>query len=96
MLALPLKPGVGVKVAVRLKPVPLIAAKVPPLTARSPVLPFQAKLAPGSSLKRKVIHAVCPLPTSGLSLVMVTVGASVSTDKTSEAAAAPALPARSV
>ena len=61
MLALPLaKLAVGVKVAVRVSPVPLMALKLPLLTTTSPVLPFQTKVLPGSSLKVKVMLAVSP------------------------------------
>ena len=95
MLALPLKPGVGVKVAVRLKPLPLTAPSVPPVTLMSPVLPSQSKPT-GSSVKVKVMLAVCPLPKSGLSLLMVMVGASVSMLRIGVVAAAPGFPAASV
>ena len=50
--------AVGVKVAERVSPVPLMAPSVPPLTTTSPLVPFQVKLAPGSSLKVKVTVAV--------------------------------------
>jgi hypothetical protein len=59
MLAEPLaKLAVGVNVPVRVRPVPLIAPKVPPEIVRSPAVPFQAKLVPGSSEKVKVVAAV--------------------------------------
>ncbi len=59
MLAEPLdKLAVGVKAAVRDSPVPLITLRVPPEIVRSPVVPFQAKLVPGSSEKVNVIVAV--------------------------------------
>ena len=51
-----MKPAVGVKVAVRTAPLPLIAPSTPPLTAISPVLPSQSKPL-GVSLKLKVITA---------------------------------------
>jgi hypothetical protein len=50
--------AVGVKTAVRVKPDPLIAPSVPPATTTSPLLPSQAKVLPGSSLKLKVMVAV--------------------------------------
>ena len=75
---------------------PLTGPKVPPETSMSPVLPSQVKLLPGSSLKRNVINAVLPTPTTCRSLVMVTVGARVSTLKIGVAPALPVLPARSV
>ena len=59
MLAAPLdKLAVGVKTAVRVRPVPLIALKVPPETVRSPVDPFQAKLAPG--VLRATVSSLVP------------------------------------
>ena len=58
MLAGVVLPAVGVKVAVRVKPVPVIAPKVPPVTSTSPLAPSQANERPGSSLKLKVIVAV--------------------------------------
>ena len=76
MLALPLsKLAVGVKVAMRIRPLPLMAPRVPPVTTRSPVLPFQAKLLPGSSLKLKVMVAVSPTLRADLLLVIARVGA---------------------
>ncbi len=79
MLAEPLdKLAVGVKTAVRDSPVPLIALKVPPEMVRSPVVPFQAKLVPGSSENVKVIFAVWPIFSVATLDVIATVGASVS------------------
>ena len=80
MLALPAAvPAVGVKVAVRVRPEELeIALRVPPTTATSPVVPSQAKLGPGSSLKAKVMAAVCPIFSCDTSLVIASVGATVS------------------
>ncbi len=76
MLALPeAKPGVGVKVAVRVKPVPLIAPRLPPVVTMSALV----KLGPGSSLKVKVMLAVWPALTALTSLPIVSVGAKVST-----------------
>ena len=61
MLAEPLlKFGVGVKRAVRVRPVPLMDPKVPSVTAKSPEVPSQAKLEPGSSVNVKVMAAVSP------------------------------------
>ena len=74
MLAVPLlRLAVGVKVAVRVRPVPLMALKVPPETATSPVLPFQLKVENGSSLKVKVMVAVSPALRAATLLVIVTV-----------------------
>ena len=76
MLALPeAVPTVGVKVAVRVRPLPLIALRLPPVTMMSPVVPSQAKLLPGSLLKVNVIVAVSPDLTAGTLLVMDSVGA---------------------
>ncbi|MNV65187.1 hypothetical protein D3C71_1578700 [compost metagenome] len=60
MLTVPELAGVGVKVAVRVKPDPDMAPSVPPVTTTSPVVPSQAKVVPGSSLKVKVMLAVSP------------------------------------
>ena len=96
MLALPLaKLAVGVKTAVRFKPVPLIAPSVPPVTTTSPVLPFQLKLEPGFSLKLKVMVAVSPALSADLSLVMLKVGARVSMLIEGVVPAAPTLPTAS-
>ena len=93
MLAEPLvKLAVGVKTAVRVSPVPLIALKVPPDTFKSPAVPFQAKLVPGSSEKVNVIAAVSPTLRVGMSEVIVTVGASVSIVIVGEEPAEPVLP----
>jgi len=79
MLAEPLdKLAVGVKTAVRVRPVPLMVAKVPPETMRSPTVPFQAKLVPGSSEKVNVMSAVSPTFSAAIFEVIATVGASVS------------------
>ena len=96
MLAEPLdKLAVGVKTAVRLRPVPLMAPKVPPETVRSPVVPFQVKLAPGSSENVKVIFAVWPIFSVATLDVIATVGASVSIVIEGEVPAEPVLPAAS-
>ena len=86
-------PAVGVKIAVRVLPVPLMALSVPPETSTSPVLPFQLKELPGSSLKVKVMVAVCPPIRADLSLLMLSVGARVSMLTEGVTAATPALPA---
>ena len=80
MLALPLfKLAVGVKIAVRVRPVPLMALRVPLLRVMSPALPSHVKELPGSSEKVNVILAVWPTNNWVLLLVMLTVGAVVST-----------------
>ena len=96
MLAEPLdKFAVGVKTAVRVSPVPLIAARVPPETARSPTVPFQAKLVSGSSEKVNVMVAVSPTFSVATLDVIATVGESVSMVIEGEIPAAPVLPAAS-
>ena len=78
MLAEPLdKLAVGVNTAVRVRPEPLIAPKAPPETMRSPAVPFQAKLVPGSSEKVNVMLAVSPAFSAATFEVIVTVGGSV-------------------
>lgn len=69
---------VGVNVAVRVKPVPLMLPKVPPVTSTSPALDVHTKLLPGSSLNAKVMAAVSPDFNALTSEVMLTVGAVVS------------------
>lgn len=79
MLTVPLLVlAVGVKVAVRVRPLPEIAAKAPPVIVISPVIPPQAKVEPGSSLKAKVMVAVSPIFKAATLLVMANVGAVVS------------------
>ena len=96
MLALPeAKLAVGVKVAVRVRPLPLIAPSVPPVTTTSPAVPFHVKVPPGSSLKVKVMVAVSPALSVALLLVIVSVGAVVST-MTVSTPLVPALFARSM
>jgi hypothetical protein len=97
ILAEPLdKLAVGVKIDVRVSPIPLTAPKVPPETVRSPVVPFQAKLVPGSSEKVKVMFAVSPTFSAARFDVIATVGASVSIVIEGEVLADPVLPAASV
>jgi hypothetical protein len=97
MLAEPLdRLAVGVKVAVRVSPVPLIAPRVPPEMVRSPVVPFHEKPVPGSSENVKVMFAVSPIFRVAISEVIVTVGESVSIVIVGEAPAEPVLPAVSV
>ncbi len=96
MLTEPLdKLEVGVKTAVRVSPVPLIAPRVPPEIVRSPVVPFQAKLDPGSSEKVNVMVAVSPTFNVDTLDVIATVGASVSIVIVGEAPAEPELTAAS-
>ncbi len=79
MLAVPpLVLAVGVKVAVRVRPEPLMAPSVPPETTTSPVDPSQVKVEPGSSLKVKVIVAVSPAFSVLALLVIDSVGAVLS------------------
>ena len=96
MLAEPLdKLAVGVKTAVRVSPVPLIAVKVPPETARSPVVPFQAKLVLGSSENVNVMVAVSPTLSADTFVVIATFGATVSMVIEGEVPAEPVFPAAS-
>ncbi len=97
MLAVPLaKLAVGVKTAVRVRPVPLMAPKVPPEATRSPELPSHAKLVLGSSENVKVMLAVCPALSTAKLLAMLTVGAKVSIEMLGVTPALPELPALSV
>ena len=78
MLAEPLdKLAVGVNVPVLVSPIPLIALKVPPEIVRSPVVPFQSKLVPGSSEKVKVMVAVSLAFSVATLEVIATLGANV-------------------
>ena len=96
MLAEPLdKLAVGVNTAVRVRPVPLIAPKVPPEIVRSPANPFQTKLVPGSSEKVNVIVAVSPAFSAATFEVIATVGASVSIVIDGDKPVEPVLPAAS-
>ncbi len=96
MLALPLaKFAEGVKIAVRVRPVPLIALSVPPETTRSPAVSFQVKLLLGSSEKVKVMAAVSPAFKAVTSEEMVTDGERVSMVMEGEVPAEPVLPAES-
>ena len=95
MLALPVIPAVGVKVALRVKPVPLMAPKLPPLTSTLPCRPSQAKLAPGSSVKVKVTTVLWPMPSLSTAEVIARLGANVSTVIV-RVPARPRLPAASV
>ncbi len=96
MLAEPLdKLAVGVHVPVLVSPVPLIALKVPPEMVRSPVVPFQEKLVPGSSENVKLMVAVSPTFSAAKLDVIATVGASVSIVIKGEVPAEPVLPAAS-
>jgi hypothetical protein len=93
MFALPeATPAVGVNVAVRVRPVPVMPLSVPPLTTRS----LSVKLAPGSSLKVKVMVAVWPAFTAPTLLLMASVGGSVSMPIDGVVPAPPLLPAASV
>ena len=96
MLAEPLSIlAVGVNVPVRVRPVPLIALKVPFKIVRSPAVPFQAKLVPGSSEKVNVRVAVSLVFSSAKFEVIATVGASVSIVIDGNKPAEPVLPAAS-
>ena len=80
MLAVPLPWfAAGVNTAERVRPVPLMALRLPPAIATSPVVPSQAKLVPGSSENVKVMVAVSLEVKLDLSDVIATLGAVVST-----------------
>ena len=64
--------------AVRVRPVPLMAPRVPFVMVMSPTLPFQLNEAPGSSEKVKVTKLVFALDTTFRLMLMLTVGATVS------------------
>ena len=97
MLPVPLaRLAVGVNTAVRVRPVPLIAPKEPPVTTRSPELPSQAKLVPGFSEKVNVMLAVSPALSAATLLAILTVGNRVSMLMLGERPALPVLPALSV
>ena len=79
MLPVPLvRLAVGVNTAVRVRSVPLMTPNTPPVTTRSPELPSQAKLVPGSSENVKVMLAVSPAFSAFVLAVMATEGVSVS------------------
>ena len=97
MLAVPFpRLAGGLKTAVRVSPVPLIAPKVPPVTTTSPVAPSQEKLEPGSSENVKVMLAVSPVFKVDTLLVRLTEGAKVSKLMLGAVPALPLLPAMSV
>ena len=81
----------GVNVAVRVKPLPVIGPNVPPVTVTSLV-----SKPVGASLNANVIVAVSPIFSAVLSLVIATVGATVSMVMLGVVPATPALPATSV
>ena len=68
----------GVKVAVRVRPEPVMAERVPPVTATSPVVPSQEKELLGSSEKVKVMVAVSDALRVDWEAVIASVGAMVS------------------
>ena len=78
-LAVPFWLAAGVNMAVRVRPVPLIAPRLPPTITKSPVVPSQAKLVLGSSEKVKVMLAVSLVLSVATLLPMLKVGAVVST-----------------
>ena len=82
---------VGVKMAVRMRPVPESAPREPLVTATS----SHVNVLPGSSLKVKVIEAVSPAFSVPLLLVMLRFGGSVSIVMTGVVPAPPGLPAAS-
>ena len=96
MLAVPdARLAVGVKTAVRVRLVPLMAPKLPPVTTTSPALPFQTKLLPGSSENAKLMVAVSPSFNVLVLLLISTEGAKVSMLMLGVLPAVPLLPAAS-
>jgi hypothetical protein len=96
MLAVPVdKLDVGVKVPDLVRPDPLRALSVPPVTTKSPAVPFQVKLEPGSSEKVNVITALSSDFKLEVSVVIETAGSKVSTEIESELPVEPMLPAES-
>ena len=97
MLAVPFaKLGVGVKVPVLVRPVPLMAPSVPPVTVMSPAEPFHINVLPGSSENVNVMLVVSPALSAVTLLAMLTVGAKVSMLMLGVVPALPRLPALSV
>ena len=88
----PAMAGLGVKLAVRVVPVPLIVPSVPPLICRS----LTVKLDPGSKVKLKLSVAISPILSVLRSLVIVTAGVTVVTCSAGVKPAPPSLPAASV
>ena len=84
--------SVGLKVALRVRPVPASKLRVPPTVATLPM----TKALPGSSLKLKVMRAVSPFLTTVLLLVIDKVGTKVSILISGVLPARPSLPAASV
>ena len=96
MLALPLaKLAVGVKTAVRVRPVPVISPSTPPVTLMSPAVPSHTKLMRGSSENLNVMLAVSPALSVVTLLVILTVGAKVSMLMLGVVPVLPGLPALS-
>ncbi len=84
--------AVGVKTAVRVRPVPLMAPSVPPVTAMSPAEPSHANVLPGFSENVNVMSVVSPDLSLDKSDVIVIVGANVSKLIVGELLADPGLP----
>ena len=84
--------GVGVKVAVRVRPEPVVAERVPPVTETS----SDVNKVLGSSEKVKVMVAVSPLFNVETLLVMAREGAWVSKVREGVVPAPPLLPAASL
>ena len=87
--------AVGVNMAVRVSPVPLMALKVPPVTVMSPTVPSQVNVLLGSSENVNVMLAVSPAFRVLTLELIAKVGVSVSIDKIGVVPATPLLPAAS-
>ena len=92
MLAVAVELGVGVKMAVRVRPEPLMAERVPPVTETS----SDVNEVLGSSEKVKVMEAVSPLFNVEALLVMAREGAWVSKVRAGVVPAPPLFPAASL
>ena len=92
MLAVAVELADGVKMAVRVRPEPVMAERVPPVTETSP----EVNEVLGSSEKVKVMEAVSPLFNVEALLVMARVGAWVSKVRDGVVPAPPLLPAASL
>ena len=85
------RPFVGVKVAARVRPVPVMVLRVPLAVAIS-----LSENPVGSFVKVKVMPATSPILTDDLEVEMITEGAEVSMVMAGDAPAAPRLPKASV
>ena len=95
IVAVPPLLAVGVNVAVRVRPEPSMAERVPPTSVRSPAVPSQEKEVPGSSVNVKVIVVLSPAFRTLAALLIKRLGEVVSRAKAQELEAGARLPAPS-